>query len=483
VGRPDGQRPGGGPGPGQRRPDDAGPSGTHAEDSRRHEPGGRDSHDPARNGHDPGGGRPDQDADGGAPHDHERPGPDGVNQRHAESTPAGTSYHRDDPDMGDLPQRVRPDPDGRYTVDVHVTPDGRARIGGHTYRPEEFADILRRNGDYDGRPIRLIGCDAGSNDFARRLSRELNTDVLAPTKPAWTDSHGRVFSSDYAIGPDGKARPEIPPNGEWQTHHPDGTTSHAGEDGFTPDTGDADKHDLDPTDAKDRGEGETDSSSRPADEPPTIDTKPDHIAGDLESWIYDGKRPGFTAETKYAVYCATPMNPNGSYVCSTSGVEIPVRCKPDGEPQFFEIRENNKAYRTDPPEWYTRWAEEGIPPTVDDLAPPHEKFTKPESNAAHMGHIDEAEYWRQQQFATYHEMTAEEFKQIYNNPDHYRLEAKAANESHQYESNAPGYGEYGDLRHETRPGTTDVKFPPIVGAPDDSDIYKGRPKPPRTDST
>jgi hypothetical protein len=191
-------------------------------------------------------------------HDQDRPTPDEVNQRHADSTPAGSSFHRGDPDMGDLPQRVRPDPDGRYTVDVHVTPDGHARIGGHTYTPEEFADILRRNGDYDGRPIRLIGCDAGSNDFASRLSRELDTPVMAPSKPAWTDSNGRVFSSDYEIGPDGKPQPKIPPNGQWDTHHPDGTTTRASDDGFTPDTADADKHDLDPTDAAARGQREDD---------------------------------------------------------------------------------------------------------------------------------------------------------------------------------------------------------------------------------
>jgi hypothetical protein len=176
-----------------------------------------------------------------------------VNQRHSESTPAGSSYHRADPEMGDLPHRVQPDPDGRYTVDVHVTPDGHARIGNQRYTPEEFADILRRNGDYDGRPIRLIGCDAGSNDFAKRLSRELDTEVMAPNKPAWTDSNGRVFSSDYEVGPDGKMRPRIPPNGEWDVHSPDGSTHRASDDGFTPDTHHADKHDVDPDDAAARG--------------------------------------------------------------------------------------------------------------------------------------------------------------------------------------------------------------------------------------
>ncbi|ONF62418.1 DNA/RNA non-specific endonuclease [Amycolatopsis keratiniphila] len=235
-------------------------------------PGGHSGPPHSPDGHGPDGHGPRQDPDG-SPHDRGPDGepdrpltPDEVNQRHSESTPAGSSYHRGDSDMGDLPHRVQPDPDGRYTVDVHVTPDGHARIGNRTYTPEEFADILRRNGDYDGRPIRLIGCDAGSNDFARRLSRELDTEVMAPSKPAWTDSNGRVFSSDYEIGPDGRPRPKIPPNGEWDVHSPDGTARRASDDGFTPDTSHADKQDVDADSSRSRGDGDDTSSRR--DQPP-----------------------------------------------------------------------------------------------------------------------------------------------------------------------------------------------------------------------
>ncbi|KDU93154.1 hypothetical protein DV36_03690 [Amycolatopsis mediterranei] len=251
-----GTRPGG-PAPGT-RPHETGPShqnGPHQNTSHERTPHENGPHDNTPGHHDP---------DGGTPH-HEPLTPDEVNARHAESTPSGSSYHAGDPDMGDLPHRVQPDPHGRYTVDVHVTPDGHARIGDRLYTPEEFADILRRNGDYDGRPIRLIGCDAGSNDFAHRLSRELDTEVLAPTKPAWTDSHGRVFSSDYEIGPDGRMRPRIPPDGEWTTHHPDGSTHHAGEDGFAPDSHHGDQHDVDADSAIDRGQRPYDPAERDQD--------------------------------------------------------------------------------------------------------------------------------------------------------------------------------------------------------------------------
>ncbi|MET0236483.1 MAG: hypothetical protein ABW224_17680, partial [Kibdelosporangium sp.] len=223
------------------------PAGSH--------PTGGSSHGPGS--HDRPGSPPDPNGDPhapppGAPDTDPLP-PDVVNNRHAESTPAGSSYHRGDPEMGDLPQRVRPDPDGRYTVDVHVDPDGHANVGGRRYTPEEFAEVLRRNGDYDGRPVRLIGCDAGTNGFAPRLSQALDVEVMAPNRPAWTDSNGRVFSSDYEIGPDGVARPRIPPDGEWSVYSPDGTSTRAGDDGFAPDTPGADRPDLDPDDAQARG--------------------------------------------------------------------------------------------------------------------------------------------------------------------------------------------------------------------------------------
>ncbi|MGW6442233.1 WXG100-like domain-containing protein [Lentzea sp. NPDC055074] len=227
---------------------------------------GPDQHDP----------RASQDADGGpgAPRDTGPLSPDEVNQRHAEPTPAGVSYHRGDADMGDLPQRVRPDSDGRYTVDVHIDPDGHANIGGRRYTPEQFAEVLRRGGDYDGRPIRLIGCDASANGFAPRLAQALGTEVMAPNRPAWTDSGGRVFSSDYEVGPDGGTRPRIPPTGEWSVHSPDGTSTRVGEDGFTPDTPDSDKHQPDPDSARARGDGDGDTG----DEDQDGDGRPDRYA-------------------------------------------------------------------------------------------------------------------------------------------------------------------------------------------------------------
>ncbi|WP_051124762.1 hypothetical protein [Amycolatopsis benzoatilytica] len=226
----------------------------HENDPGHHDPDPDPHHNP---GHDDPNHDPNHDPNDPAPPPGPEPlTPDEVNARHAESTPSGSSYHAGDPELADLPHRVEPDPDGRYTVDVHVTPDGHARIGDRQYSPKQFADILRRNDDYHGQPIRLIGCDAGSNQFAHALARELDTEVTAPTKAAWTDRKGRVFSSDFEIGPDGKLRPRIPPDGEWNTHRPDGTVHRAGDDGFAPGSHHGDPHDIDGDSAVHRGDGD-----------------------------------------------------------------------------------------------------------------------------------------------------------------------------------------------------------------------------------
>lgn len=280
--------------------------------------------------HDPHGDRPDSDRPDGDKPDSDkpdsdrpdsgtantdRPDIDEAHARHGETTPAGISHHRGDPDMGDLPHRVPADP--RYfTADVHVTPDGRARIGNHTYTPEQYGDLLRRNG-WDGKtPIRLIGCDAGSNDFANRLSRHTGADVLAPTKPAWTDASGRVYTSDADIDANGNRQPRIPPNGEWETHRPDGTTTKASEDGFVPGTDDADKHDLDPTDARDRGRDD------PDDPDPHDEGDPDGTTGT------DG------AEERYVPPTAVEpvAEPLDLSQVNTADPGVTPRANPDGPP-------------------------------------------------------------------------------------------------------------------------------------------------------
>ncbi|MCP2249725.1 hypothetical protein [Lentzea aerocolonigenes] len=99
--------------------------------------------------------------------------------------------------------------DSRRTLTAPRTARPARAGGGRPTRSARFARGEGRRAGYDGsKPVRLIGCDAAGNDFAKQLSKHLDAAVLAPTKPAWTDANGRVFTSD----------PEIRPDGEWETH-------------------------------------------------------------------------------------------------------------------------------------------------------------------------------------------------------------------------------------------------------------------------
>lgn len=160
------------------------------------------------------------------------------------------------------------------------------------------------------------------------------------------------------------------------------------------------------------------------------------------------------------------MNADGSYRCAVSDRPIPVMMQEDGTtPRFYEI-DNGRRVETTPPDWYVNGEE---PP-----APPHDKFTIPESGRSHMGHLDDYEYWRQRHFALNHEMTTQQYESMYDHPGHYRLELKEENEGHGHESTDPGYGEYPALFKKLFQNET---LAPIPLAPTDPDqIYKGAPK-------
>ncbi|WP_145743585.1 DNA/RNA non-specific endonuclease [Saccharopolyspora dendranthemae] len=173
--------------------------------------------------------------------------------------------------MQDLANRV-PDDGVHHTVDAHALPDGRVRIGDNTFSAKEFADMLRRDPNFDGtKPVRLLSCDAGTSGLARDLANELGTPVTAPTGLAWSDGNGRVFSSD--MGPDG--RPGWPPNGGWNTHHPDGTATPASNDGFHP-TRDGKSPGEAPEDAEARGKrAPRDTDNTDVDSKPSTVPRPD----------------------------------------------------------------------------------------------------------------------------------------------------------------------------------------------------------------
>ncbi|MEV0703040.1 GH-E family nuclease [Saccharopolyspora sp. NPDC050389] len=443
---------------------------------------------------------------------------DGADTLDNNRTDAGTSGHTD-PNMQDLAHRV-PDDGKHFTVDAHMGPDGRIDIGGRSYSPDEFADVLRRSG-WDGQsPIRLVSCNSG--DFAGDLAKKLGVDVTAPRGMAWTDTNGNVFAGSRAS--DGG--PTWPPDGGWDTHHPDGTNSPASDDAFHPSRDGEDIGDR-PDDAEARGNQEKLSeeeiknrkealSKSPHDNKyylyggghearlrdgqsgpplrwdensngwvqregtlePTPDT-PDHLRDDhtYMRWTYEGDRPAISEATKHSVYQNTEMNPDGSYKCAASGKPIPVGVDDAGKPQFYErvgTPPNQQLRETEPPDWYTRGEE---PP-----APPHDKFTVPKQeevdgkhrSVADMGHMPDYEYWRQREFAIHHEVTRDQYKAMYDHPDHYRLELKSENQKHSHESTAPGFGKYPQLFEKHFQGQ---QLQPISTTPvDPQTIVKGGPK-------
>ncbi|MGW4351641.1 alpha/beta hydrolase [Nocardia sp. NPDC004582] len=166
-----------------------------------------------------------------------------------EKTPAGLSLH-DEPELRELARQVPEDP-RFFTIDAHLTERGTVLLDGREYTMEQLAARLNSLG-YDGRPIRLIGCDAASTEAAARLAKATGKPVLAPTKPAWTDHDGRVYSSTADVTPEGTRRPRIPPDGDWELVRPDGTKARVSSDGFVPGTREEDKYGLDPDSARDR---------------------------------------------------------------------------------------------------------------------------------------------------------------------------------------------------------------------------------------
>ncbi|MFF2554733.1 hypothetical protein ACFVUS_27280 [Nocardia sp. NPDC058058] len=172
----------------------------------------------------------------------------------ASSTEAGVSFHLSDPVLAELAAQIARDPN-YFTVDVHITADGHARVGDRIYTPEEFANLLHRTNWGGENSIRLIGCEGATNGFASHLARHLGVDVLAPTRPAWSDTRGRVYTSSAEIQPDGTRRPRIPPDGFWEIHRPDGTKYKATEDGFAPGSRERDTQNLIADEPKDRGDG------------------------------------------------------------------------------------------------------------------------------------------------------------------------------------------------------------------------------------
>ncbi|QFZ23373.1 TNT domain-containing protein [Saccharothrix syringae] len=150
--------------------------------------------------------------------------------RNSQVTGSGVALHTEDR-LRDLSARI-PRSDDHVVLDIHTDGDG-VRIGDTHYTRAELVELINNHPDLAGRPIVLVGCDAGAggeNSLAAHVARETGQRVIAPDTLAWSDQHGNV----YASSPNEAGGPRIPPDGGWHAFEPDGTHAPVGENGMPP---------------------------------------------------------------------------------------------------------------------------------------------------------------------------------------------------------------------------------------------------------
>lgn len=105
---------------------------------------------------------------------------------------------------------------GWYDVGMHGSPEKvfLEHADGSTLAVDHrvLADLIRRQPDYDGSPIRLLSCSTGrdADGFAQRLADALGTDVEAPSDTLWIWPNGAT-----GVGPTQRNL-----SGEWRTFEP-----------------------------------------------------------------------------------------------------------------------------------------------------------------------------------------------------------------------------------------------------------------------
>jgi hypothetical protein len=80
--------------------------------------------------------------------------------------------------------------------------------------PREFADVLKNSPVFEGKPVRLISCEAGAEGSinAQYLANHLGVDILAPSDTVFVYPNGEMF-----VGPSIFER-----TGTWKIFRPQG---------------------------------------------------------------------------------------------------------------------------------------------------------------------------------------------------------------------------------------------------------------------
>jgi hypothetical protein len=140
----------------------------------------------------------------------------------SEVTRAGRSfYESSDQTMRSAAKAVPAEP-GQYTIDMHGNPSN-VFVGNDALTPNDLADLLENDSNWNQQPIRLMACETGQDPqgFAQQLADRLGVAVKAPDQLGWSDTLGNVYSAT-ASGRDrwGNLIPTRPPDGTWVTFQP-----------------------------------------------------------------------------------------------------------------------------------------------------------------------------------------------------------------------------------------------------------------------
>ena len=100
---------------------------------------------------------------------------------------------------------------GELNVVGHGAPN-LVQIGDALVDHRALANLIKRNPQFSGQPIRLLSCNTGkcANGLAQNLANKLNVKVWAPNDLIWANPQGRLFIGPTATQNTGKFVPFVP---------------------------------------------------------------------------------------------------------------------------------------------------------------------------------------------------------------------------------------------------------------------------------
>lgn len=152
----------------------------------------------------------------------------------SQKTPGGRAfYEAADADMFTAAQELAPQGD-QYTVDVHGTADS-VSVGDQELSPNELAQLVRADPDWNGRDVFLMSCETGQREhgFADEFADELGVGVTAPDELGWSDPgpDSQPYSTTGYVDPGtGALTPDLPANGSFHPFAPDSEHAHPSAD-------------------------------------------------------------------------------------------------------------------------------------------------------------------------------------------------------------------------------------------------------------